>query len=127
MYRERFGLKTEPIGKKVLLHIHEVTGAAATILPYCINTLKLSENTIHSRINAVKCYFEQVLHRDKIFIDIPRPKKRIILPNLLAISQVERLFGQLENLKHKIRTADADGLFGLLGRLTCERGGESEN
>ena len=25
---------------------------------YCLNTLKLSENTLHSRINAVKFYFE---------------------------------------------------------------------
>lgn len=68
---------------------------------YCTTTLKLSENTLHSRINAVKFYFEQVLHREKFFFEIPRPKKRIILPNVLAISQVERLFAQLENLKHK--------------------------
>lgn len=68
---------------------------------YCINTLKLSENTIHSRMNAVKFYFEQVLGRQRIFIDIPRPKKKITLPNVLAISQVEKLFAQLENLKHK--------------------------
>ncbi|MFN4147786.1 MAG: tyrosine-type recombinase/integrase [Runella sp.] len=68
---------------------------------YCIEKLKLSENTLHSRINAVKFYFEQVLHRERMFIDIPRPKKKVILPNVLAISQVERLFAQLENLKHK--------------------------
>jgi len=68
---------------------------------YCINTLKLSENTIHSRMNAVKFYFEQVLGRQRIFIDIPRPKKKVTLPNVLAISQVEKLFSQLENLKHK--------------------------
>ena len=68
---------------------------------YCINTLKLSENTLHSRINAVKFYFEQVLRREKFFFDIPRPKKKIILPNVLAISQVEKLFSNLENLKHK--------------------------
>jgi integrase/recombinase XerD len=42
---------------------------------YCTNTLELSENTLHSRINAVKFYFEQVLHREKMFFDIPRPKK----------------------------------------------------
>ncbi len=47
---------------------------------YCITTLKLSENTLHSRINAVKFYFEQVLKRDKFFFDIPRPKKPLILP-----------------------------------------------
>ena len=68
---------------------------------YCINTLKLSENTIHSRMNAVKFYYEQVLRRERLFIDIPRPKKPILLPNVLALSQVEQLFGQLENLKHK--------------------------
>ena len=68
---------------------------------YCTNTLKLSENTMHSRINAVKFYFEQVLKREKFFFEIPRPKKPLMLPNVLAISQVEKLFAQLENLKHK--------------------------
>lgn len=68
---------------------------------YCINTLNLSENTLHSRINAVKFYYEQVLGRVRMFIEIPRPKKKVILPNVLAISQVERLFSNLENLKHK--------------------------
>ena len=68
---------------------------------YCINELKLSENTLHSRINAVKFYFEQILHRERFFIDIPRPKKTYQLPNVLAISQIEKLFSQLENLKHK--------------------------
>jgi integrase/recombinase XerD len=68
---------------------------------YCINTLKLSENTLHSRINAVKFYFEQVLGRERFFVEIPRPKRKLMLPNVLAISQVEKLFAQLENLKHK--------------------------
>ena len=68
---------------------------------YCTNTLKLSEHTIHSRINAVKFYYEKVMGREKMFFDIPRPKKPIQLPNVLAISQVELLFSKLENLKHK--------------------------
>lgn len=68
---------------------------------YCVNTLKLSENTLHSRVNAVKFYYEQVLGRTGMFFEIPRPKKKIILPNVLAISQVEKLFSNLENLKHK--------------------------
>lgn len=68
---------------------------------YCIVKLKLSENTLHSRINAVKFYFEKVLYRERFFIDIPRPKKPLKLSNVLAISQVEKLFAQLENLKHK--------------------------
>ena len=32
---------------------------------YCIETLHLSENTVHSRLNALKFYFEQVLRRKK--------------------------------------------------------------
>lgn len=68
---------------------------------YCTNTLKLSENTIHSRINAVKFYFEQVISREKLFINIPRPKKKEQLPNVLAISQIEKLFEHIGNLKHK--------------------------
>ncbi|GAA4394342.1 site-specific integrase [Nibrella viscosa] len=68
---------------------------------YCVNTLKLSENTLNSRINAVKFYFEQVLSRQQMFIEIPRPKKKVLLPNVLAISQIEKLFLKLENLKHQ--------------------------
>ena len=146
MYRLRFNLKTEPIGKEVLSHIGAVNQPALLRLIetlelkayspstircyrnefaqllyilkekpvddlstarlhdyflYCTNTLKLSENTLHSRIKAVKFYYEQVLYRERMFFEIPRPKKKIILPNVLAISQIERLFSQLENLKHK--------------------------
>ena len=31
---------------------------------YCIKKLQLSENALHSRMNAVKFYFEQVLNRE---------------------------------------------------------------
>lgn len=68
---------------------------------YCIKAFDLTENTLHSRINAVKFYFEKVLHRERFFFEIPRPKKPLSLPNVLAISQVESLFSKLENLKHK--------------------------
>ena len=67
---------------------------------YCINTLKLSENTIHSRLNAVKFYFEQVLHRDKFFFDIPRPKKPSILPKVINVKDIKKLFAVTTNLKH---------------------------
>ncbi|TAF31508.1 MAG: integrase [Cytophagales bacterium] len=67
---------------------------------YCVNELKLSENTIHSRMNAVKFYFEQVLGRDKIFIDIPRPKKPSILPKAISTRDVKKLFEVTTNLKH---------------------------
>ena len=49
----------------------------------------------------MKFYYEKVLGREKMFFDIPRPKRPLQLPNVLAISQVEKLFSKLENLKHK--------------------------
>lgn len=67
---------------------------------YCINTLKLSENTLHSRINAVKFYFEQVLRREKFFFEIPRPKKPGILPKAINARDIQRLFDACTNLKH---------------------------
>jgi integrase/recombinase XerD len=67
---------------------------------YCINTLKLSENTLHSRINSIKFYFEQVLKREKFFFEIPRPKKPSILPKTINAKDIKRLFEVTTNLKH---------------------------
>lgn len=67
---------------------------------YCTNVLKLSENTLHSRLNAVKFYFEQVLHRDKLFFEIPRPKKPSILPKVIDAKDIKKLFAVTTNLKH---------------------------
>lgn len=81
-------------------------------LQYCYETLKLSENTLHSRINALKFYYEQVLKREKFFWDIPRPKKPLQLPKLLNETELTRLFNSLQNKKHKamLFTAYSSGL-----------------
>jgi len=81
-------------------------------LQYCFETLKLSENTLHSRINAMKFYYEQVLGKDKFFWEIPRPKKPLILPKVLSENELERLFTALNNKKHKamLFTAYSAGL-----------------
>jgi site-specific recombinase XerD len=68
---------------------------------YCITKLKLSENLIHSRMNAVKFYFEQVLRREKIFFEeIPRPKKKSTLPKVISKNDIVKIFAQVNNLKH---------------------------
>ncbi|WP_460685782.1 tyrosine-type recombinase/integrase [Niabella aquatica] len=69
---------------------------------YCHKELHLSENQIHSRMNAIKFYYEQVLHQPKIFFDIPRPKKPLLLPKSLNPDEVKRLFSVTENLKHRL-------------------------
>ena len=72
-------------------------------LLYCVSKLNLSENIIHSRMNAIKFYFEQVLRRDKIFFeDIPRPKKILTLPKVLSKNDIAKLFAQVENPKHQL-------------------------
>jgi site-specific recombinase XerD len=81
-------------------------------LIYCYEKLKLTENTLHSRINAMKFYYEQVLKRDKFFWEIPRPKKPFLLPKLLNETELTNLFNALANKKHKamLFTAYSSGL-----------------
>ncbi|MFM9838281.1 MAG: tyrosine-type recombinase/integrase [Cyclobacteriaceae bacterium] len=87
-----------------LLKDKNVTDLNATQLRsyflYCINKLKLSENTLHSRLNAIKFYFEQVLKRERFFIEIPRPKKPSILPKVITAQDIKKLFAVTANLKH---------------------------
>lgn len=69
-------------------------------LLYCITELKLSENQIHSRLNALKFYYEKVLMQESFFFDIPRPKKASSLPKVFSTNEIKRLFQVTTNLKH---------------------------
>ncbi|MEP6584720.1 MAG: tyrosine-type recombinase/integrase [Ginsengibacter sp.] len=81
-------------------------------LQYCFEKLKLSENTLHSRMNALKFYYEQVLKKEKFFWEIPRPKRPLLLPKLLNETELRKLFNALSNKKHKaiLFTAYSAGL-----------------
>ena len=70
-------------------------------LQYCYETLKLSENTLHSRINALKFYYEQVLKRENFFWEIPRPKKPFQIPNFFNQDEIVAILKSTVNLKHK--------------------------
>lgn len=69
---------------------------------YCINELHVSENHLHSKINAIKFYFEKVLKREKMFFDIPRPKKPLLLPKALNAKEISSIIEVTENPKHKL-------------------------
>lgn len=69
---------------------------------YCIEVEKMGERKMNGKINAIKFFFEQVLHRPKMFFDIPRPKKPQTLPKMLSKSEVKKLFKVTTNLKHNI-------------------------
>ena len=70
-------------------------------LLYCATKLKLSENIIHSRMNALKFYFDQVLNRNKFFFEeIPRPKKKSSLPKVFSKNDIVKIFSKATNPKH---------------------------
>lgn len=60
-----------------------------------------SEAKLHTTINALKFYFEQVLLRPKFFIEIPRPKKPVKLPTVHSGKEVKKIIDAKSNLKHK--------------------------
>ncbi|VAW11485.1 Integron integrase [hydrothermal vent metagenome] len=67
---------------------------------FCVNQEQMRERKMNGKINAIKFYFEKVLHKERMFFDIPRPKKPIRLPKMLSKKEVKRLFGQVSNKKH---------------------------
>jgi integrase/recombinase XerD len=71
-------------------------------LVHCYEKLKLTENTLHSRINAMKFYYEQVLGREKFFWEIPRPKKQLLLPRVFSKEDIAAIINSLQNKKHKV-------------------------
>lgn len=87
-----------------------------TYILYCINELKLSEATVHSRINAIKFYYEQVLRRERFLLEIPRPKKPLKLPKVIAPADIKKMFDALPNLKHNTMLKLCYGL----GLRVCE-------
>lgn len=67
---------------------------------YCVNELEMKERKINGKINAIKFYFEKVLHQPKMFFDIPRPKKPLTLPKMLSKTDIKKLFNVVTNQKH---------------------------
>lgn len=68
---------------------------------YAMEKQGIKENTAHSRLNALKFYFEQVLHREKFLWEIPRPKKAHQLPRVFSQAEIATIINSLNNKKHK--------------------------
>jgi integrase/recombinase XerD len=69
---------------------------------WCLTEQHISPNQLHSRINAVKFYFEQVLKQERFFFDIPRPQKPTLLPKVIGEGAVTKLLTAAANPKHKL-------------------------
>ena len=50
----------------------------------------------------MKFYFEQVLKREKVFVEIPRPKKPSKLPKFINAQDIKKMFEVTENRKHNL-------------------------
>ncbi len=88
-------LKTIPADELTAEHLKRY-------LVHCYEKLELTENTLHSRINAMKYYYEQVLGREKFFWEIPRPKKQQQLPSFFNQNDIVAIIKSTDNLKHKV-------------------------
>lgn len=69
---------------------------------WCLREHKISANQLHSRINAIKFYFENILKKEDFYFEIPRPKKPLLLPKVIGEDAVVKLLAAAENPKHKL-------------------------
>lgn len=69
---------------------------------YCSQTLKLQETSLHSRLNAIKFYYDHVLRKPDFYFDIPRPKKPSTLPQVISKLDLKKMFSVITNPKHRV-------------------------
>ncbi len=117
---------SESTGRNYCLHLKEYFGAITLrhhpeqvskeiiekYLIWRLDRKRLSESDTNIHINAIKFYYEQVLGKERMLFDLPRPKKPQQLPKVLGERELERLFRALPNIKHKaiLLTAFSCGL-----------------
>lgn len=66
-----------------------------------ISKYKISESAQNTLINAIKAYYEHVLGRERTIYEIQRPKKSLVLPNILSQDEIKAILASVENLKHR--------------------------
>ncbi len=69
-------------------------------LLWLLQVKNYSEAKVHTAINALKFYYEQVLHKPKMFFEIPRPKKPFKLPIVHSQNEVKKIISSVTNIKH---------------------------
>lgn len=87
-------LDKEPVSSLTKEHVQ-------SYLLWLIRNRRYSEAHIHTAVNALKFYFEQVEGRGTEFYDLPRPKKPQKLPSVLAEEEIISLIRETANLKHR--------------------------
>ena len=70
-------------------------------LRYLVNERNISGSYQNQSINAIKFYFERVRGGERKIYTIDRPRKEILLPEVLSEEEVVKILNATENLKHK--------------------------
>lgn len=68
---------------------------------YLVIGKKVANSTQNQAINAIKFYYEHVLHGEKKTYYIDRPRKESTLPKVLSEKQISGILKAASNLKHK--------------------------
>lgn len=68
---------------------------------HLIKTKFISASKQNQIINSIKFYFDKVLKREKLYVDIERPRKYKKLPNVISKNEVYKIIDATDNLKHK--------------------------
>ncbi len=61
----------------------------------------ISESMQNLMINAIKFYYETLLHGDRSVYNLQRPKKPLTYPKVLSEAEVLRLINMPKNIKHR--------------------------
>ena len=112
MTLKAFALNTIKVYKSQLVYFfkyfenkksyEEITQAEIeNYLYYLIKKYNISISKQNQIINAIKCYYEHVLRKERTIYNIQRPNKAITLPNVLSKTDVAKLLNSPNNLKHK--------------------------
>jgi len=70
-------------------------------LKMMVDTKHISSSYQNQLINAIKFYYEQILHLPRKTYYIDRPRRESKLPVVLSKDEIRRLFAVIANLKHK--------------------------
>lgn len=68
---------------------------------YLVSKKKVSGSTQNQAINAIKFYYEKVLHQERQVYYLERPRKEKKLPEVLSKEEVGLIIKNTNNLKHK--------------------------
>lgn len=77
---------------------------SSDINSYLLEKIKkqnISYSQQNQRINAIKFYYEKVLGRNKLTLQIERPRREKHLPEVLSKQEIKSMLQNTQNIKHK--------------------------